>query len=128
MIHYTRYMLLFINPFYTITTYLNETHIPVVDYYHLDRRPRVVSCDDFLQPLFCTRKRAYEGRAMAQVVSRLPLTAEARVRARVNPCGIGGGQSGPGTGFSPSSSVFPCQYIIPPSLTKLISSGERVIC
>jgi hypothetical protein len=68
------------------------------------------------------------GRAMAQVVSRRPLTVEARVRARVNPCGIYGGQSGTGTGFSPSSSVFPCQCIIPPSLSKLISSGECVIC
>jgi hypothetical protein len=29
---------------------------------------------------------------MAQVVSRRPLTAEARVRAPVNPCGICGGQ------------------------------------
>jgi hypothetical protein len=47
---------------------------------------------------------------MAQVVSRRPLTAEARVRARVNTCGICDGQSGTGTGFSPSSSVFPCQY------------------
>jgi hypothetical protein len=61
---------------------------------------------------------------MTQVVSRRPLTAEARVRARVNPCGIFGGQSGTETGFSPSSSVFPCQYIIPPSLSKLTSSGE----
>jgi hypothetical protein len=43
------------------------------------------------------------GRAMAQVVSRRPLTAEARVRSRVNPRGICGGQSGTGTGFSPSS-------------------------
>jgi hypothetical protein len=50
------------------------------------------------------------GRAMAQVVSRRPLTAEDRVRARVNPCGICGGQSGSRTGFSPSSSVFSCQY------------------
>jgi hypothetical protein len=50
------------------------------------------------------------GRAMVQVVSRRPLTAEARVRALVNPCGICGGQSGTGTGFSPSSSVFHCQY------------------
>jgi hypothetical protein len=64
------------------------------------------------------------GRAMPQVISRRPLTAE----ARVNPCGICGGQSDTGTGFSPSSSVFPCQYIIPPLLSKLISSGECVIC
>jgi hypothetical protein len=64
---------------------------------------------------------------MAQVVSRRPLTAEARFRARANPRGICGGQSGTGTGLSPSSSVFPCQYIITPSLSKLISSGECVI-
>jgi hypothetical protein len=69
----------------------------------------------------------FPGRAMAQVVSRRPLTAEARVRARVNPCGICGGQSGTGTGslrvlrFSPVS-------IIPPSFSKLISSGDSVIC
>jgi hypothetical protein len=65
---------------------------------------------------------------MAQVISRRPLTAEAQVRSRVNACGICGGQSGTETGFSLSSLVFPCQYIIPPSLSKLISSGERVIC
>jgi hypothetical protein len=47
---------------------------------------------------------------MTQVVSRRPVTAEARVRALVNPCGICGGQSGTGTGFSTSSSVLPCQY------------------
>jgi hypothetical protein len=64
---------------------------------------------------------------MAQVVSRRPLTAEARIRFRVNPRGICGGQSGTRTGFYPSSSVFPCQYIIPPSLSKLISYGECVI-
>jgi hypothetical protein len=34
------------------------------------------------------------GRAMAQAVSRWPLTVEARVRVRVDPCGICGGQSG----------------------------------
>jgi hypothetical protein len=49
-------------------------------------------------------------RAMAPVVSRRPLTEEAWVRVLVNPCGICGGQSGTGTGFSPSSSAFPCQY------------------
>jgi hypothetical protein len=39
---------------------------------------------------------------MAQAVIRRPLTAEARVRSRVSPCEICGGQSG--------TSVFPCQF------------------
>jgi hypothetical protein len=47
---------------------------------------------------------------MAQAVSRRPLTAEAWVRSRVSPCWICGGQGGTGTGFHPSSSVFPCQF------------------
>jgi hypothetical protein len=47
---------------------------------------------------------------VAQAVCRRPLASEARVRGRVNPCGICGGQSDTGTGFSPSSLVFPCQY------------------
>jgi hypothetical protein len=47
---------------------------------------------------------------MAQAVSRRPLTAEARVRYRVIPCGICGGQSGTGTDFSPITLVFPCQF------------------
>jgi hypothetical protein len=47
---------------------------------------------------------------MAQAVSRRPLTAEARVRSRVSLCGICGGQSDTGTGFSPSTSVFPSQF------------------
>jgi hypothetical protein len=56
------------------------------------------------------------GRAMAQAVSRRPVTAGSRVRAQVNPCEICGGQSGTGTGFSPSSSFFPVS-IIPPSFS-----------
>jgi hypothetical protein len=72
--------------------------------------------------------RELEVHAMAQVVSHWPFTVEAQVHARVNTCGICGGQSGTGTGFSPNSSVFPCQYPIPPSLSKLISSGECIIC
>jgi hypothetical protein len=50
------------------------------------------------------------GRAMAQAVSRRPFAAEARVLALANPCGIYGGESGTGIGFSPSYSGFPCKY------------------
>jgi hypothetical protein len=52
----------------------------------------------------------WHGRAIAQAVSRRPFAAEARVQSRVGPCAICGGQSGTGTGFSPSTSVFPCQF------------------
>jgi hypothetical protein len=46
---------------------------------------------------------------MAQAVSRWPVTAEARVRARVFPCGICGGQSGTGQVFSEFFRL-PCKY------------------
>jgi hypothetical protein len=57
---------------------------------------------------------------MAQAVSGRPVTAEDLVRVRVSPCGICGVQSDTGTGFSPSSSVFPVN-IIPPWLSILVS-------
>jgi hypothetical protein len=44
---------------------------------------------------------------MAKVVSRWPVTAEARVRFRTIPRGMCGGQGGTGTGFSHSTSVSP---------------------
>jgi hypothetical protein len=44
---------------------------------------------------------------MAQAISRRLLTAEAWVRSWVSACGIGGGKNGTGTGFTPSTSVFP---------------------
>jgi hypothetical protein len=47
---------------------------------------------------------------VAQAVSRRPLTADTQVRSRVSPCGICGGQSDTGTGFPPSTSVFPCHF------------------
>jgi hypothetical protein len=54
--------------------------------------------------------------AMAQTVSRCPLTAEARVRGRVKPCEVCSKQSCTGTGLSPSFSAFPCHYhsTVPP--------------
>jgi hypothetical protein len=51
------------------------------------------------------------GLAMAQAVSRRPLIAEARVRARFSPCVIYGGQIGIGTGLSTRSSVLPVDII-----------------
>ena len=50
------------------------------------------------------------GRAMAQAVSRRAPTAQARDRSQVGPCGICGGQTGTGTGFSPNTSVLFCQF------------------
>jgi hypothetical protein len=44
-------------------------------------------------------------RAMAQEVSRRPLTSEARVLVRVSTSGICGVQNGTGTGWSQSSLV-----------------------
>jgi len=43
-------------------------------------------------------------------VGRGPLTAEAQVHSQISACDICGGNSGIGAGFSPKSSVFPCQY------------------
>ena len=50
------------------------------------------------------------GRAMAQAVSRRPVTAQARVRSRGSPCETCGGHSVTGSGFSPSISVLSCHY------------------
>jgi hypothetical protein len=61
---------------------------------------------------------------MAQAVSSRPLTVEARICAQVSPCRICGGQSGSGTGFSPCSSYFPCQYHSTVALHSHVSPGE----
>jgi hypothetical protein len=56
------------------------------------------------------------------LVSRQPLTAENRDLARVSSCGVCGGQSATGTGFSPSSWVLPCLYHSTVALHTHISS------
>jgi hypothetical protein len=61
-----------------------------------------------------------DGRAMAQVVSRWPLTVD----VRVSPHGICGGQSSTGTVFSLSPLVFPSQYNSTMALHPHISRGE----
>ena len=47
---------------------------------------------------------------MAQEVSRQPVTEEAKIHSQVSPCEIYGGHCHTGTGFSPRTLVFPCQY------------------
>jgi hypothetical protein len=47
---------------------------------------------------------------MSQAVSRRPLMAEARIRARFSPFWICGGQSGTGSRLSLNFSAFLCQY------------------
>jgi len=52
---------------------------------------------------------------MAQAIIRWPLNAEARIRSHSSSCGFYGGQSGIGSSFPPSISVYPVS-IIPPTL------------
>ena len=57
--------------------------------------------------------------AVSQAVLCLPVTMEAQTQSQASPCGMCGGQSGSGTGFSsaclgfsPSVSICPCSVVI----------------
>jgi hypothetical protein len=85
-----------------VTQTVNRSfHAAVADFRQLKRVPR----------------HSLPGRAMAQAVSCRPITADARIRARIGLCGISDGPSGTGTGFS----VFPCQYLSTVTLYTLIT-------
>jgi hypothetical protein len=64
-------------------------------------------------------------RVPSQVVSHWPVTAETQVCTWVIPCGICGGQSRTGTGFSFNFLVFPCQYHSALALHANISSKDE---
>jgi hypothetical protein len=62
-----------------------------------------------------------------QAVSHRPVSAEALVHIRVNPCEIFGARSGTGTGFCLSPSAFPYQYHssdVPYSLIYHLGDGQ----
>jgi hypothetical protein len=61
------------------------------------------------------------GRAVVQAVNRWLPAEAARVRARVNSCGIYGGQSGIGVGFL-RVLRFPLPIFIPPTVPQSPSS------
>jgi hypothetical protein len=64
---------------------------------------------------------------MGPAVSRRSLTINTRVRIRVCPCGICGGQSDTRIGFSTSYSVFSSQYASTVALHTHITSAGRTV-
>ena len=62
------------------------------------------------------------------VISRQPLTAEAWFQTQSFLCGLCGRQIDTGAGFSPGTSVFPCQYhctFAPYSITDLTTDAAE---
>ena len=60
--------------------------------------------------IMCSHFSLQTGRAKNQAVSCQLLISEARAQPSTSSCEITGGQNGTGKDFSPSTSVFPCQY------------------
>lgn len=66
----------------------------------------------------------FKSRAMGKVASRRPLTAEAQVRSRTNPCESCDGQNGTGTRFSSSTFHFHWHY----HSTSVTNSSSSTCC
>jgi hypothetical protein len=79
-----------------------------------------------MAPCILVEVNAHYGRATAQAVSCWPLTAEARLRSWVSPCGIYDGRSGTGTVLL-RVLQFPCQYHSTVPLHTHISPGEWTV-
>jgi hypothetical protein len=71
---------------------------------------QIIQLSIFFQSLTWLRYQTASVVVLRKSILCRPSTAEARVRSRVYPCGICGGQSNTGRGFSPSTWVFPCQF------------------
>jgi len=59
---------------------------------------------------------------MAQAVNHWPLTKGVQAQSQANTHGICRGQSGTKTGYSPRTSVFPCQYHSTNALTAALNT------
>jgi hypothetical protein len=85
-----------------------------------------MQCISLFSRCFTEMTLVIKGRDMAQAVSRWSLTAKALVRARVDPCGICGRQSGIGSCFLRVLRVSPVNII--PSLLHIHISPPHEVC
>ena len=87
---------------------LNTIILVPIKFSNTTSAPRLYSY--FWKTLYYVMNTDLRNRDMTQVVIRRPLTLNAPVRSQATPCGICGGHRVNGKGFTPSTSVFPCQY------------------
>jgi hypothetical protein len=76
---------------------------------HAGKNTKRISYDGWMSEVK-TPNRTTRRCAMIQALGRRPLTVETRVRSQGSSCGICSGQNSSGTGFSPDTSLFHCQY------------------